>query len=405
MTAASDGMVGTLTSGSRGRWLAWSSVILYAALAGISIGLETRFVGRVALRDMWRAIVVLSYAVIGALIVNTHRSHVIGWMFCGAALSFGFSSFAGQYAIQALVVAPGTLPFGQAMAWFGFWTDMPGIAVVALFLPLLFPDGRLPSSRWRPVAYFAAANVLVAVIVTMFAPDTYADVGYPSIRNPFGLDQYAGIFATLALLLQPLLLLLVVVSGAALFYRVRRGGAEERQQIKWFALAGAIVLASFLIEAASRLAPELAGPANIVAILGLSAIPAAVGIAILRYRLYEIDLIINRTIVYALLTAVLDVVYTAAVALFQRTFVALSGQNSDLAIVMTLFVLATVFTPIKNTLQSTVDRRIRPTSTHVAQAAARVSAIDDLLMLSELHDRGILTDDEFSAKKRQILVL
>ncbi len=400
MTAASAAMVGTLTSGSRGRWLAWSSVVLYAALAGVSIALETRFVGRIGLPDLWLALVVLGYAVIGALIVNTHRSHVIGWMFCGAALSFGFSSFAGQYAIQALVVAPGTLPFGQAMAWFGFWTDMPGIAVVALFLPLLFPDGRLPSSRWRPVAYFAAANVLLAVIVTMFAPDTYADAGYPSIRNPFGLDQYAGIFATLALLLQPLLLVLVVVSGAALFYRVRRGDAEERQQIKWFALAGAVVLASFVIEAASRLAPELAGAANLVAILGLSAIPTAVGIAILRYHLYEIDLIINRTIVYALLTAVLAGVYSAAVAFFQRLFLAMTGENSDLAIVMTLFVLATVFTPVKNTLQGAVDRRIRPAS---RPASAHSTSIDDLLILSELHDRGVLTDEEFASKKKQVL--
>jgi hypothetical protein len=399
MAAASGALVGTLTSGSRARWLAWASVVLYAALAGISIALEARFVGRVGLPDLWLALVVLGYAVIGALIVNTHRSHVIGWMFCGAALSFGFSSFAGQYAIQALVVAPGTLPFGEAMAWFGFWTDMPGIAVVALFLPLLFPDGRLPSSRWRPVAYFAAASVVVAVIVTMLAPATYADAGYPSIRNPFGLDQYAGIFETLGLLLQPLLLLLVVVSGLALFYRVRRGGTEERQQIKWFAFAGAVVLASFVIEAASRLAPDLAGAANLVAILGLSAIPFAVGIAILRYRLYDIDLIINRTIVYALLTAILAGVYTAAVAFFQRVFLAISGENSDLAIVMTLFVLATVFTPVKNTLQGAVDRRIKP----AAPPAARSASIDDLLMLSELHDRGVLTDEEFAAKKKQVL--
>ena len=149
MAAASGALVGTLTSGSRARWLAWASVVLYAALAGISIALEARFVGRVGLPDLWLALVVLGYAVIGALIVNTHRSHVIGWMFCGAALSFGFSSFAGQYAIQALVVAPGTLPFGEAMAWFGFWTDMPGIAVVALFLPLLFPDGQLPDPGLR----------------------------------------------------------------------------------------------------------------------------------------------------------------------------------------------------------------------------------------------------------------
>jgi hypothetical protein len=400
MTAASAVMVGALTSGSRARWLAWSSVALYVALAGISIALETRFVGRIGLPDMWIALVVLSYAVIGALIVNTHRSHVIGWMFCGAALSFGFSSFAGQYAIQALVVAPGTLPFGYAMAWFGFWTDMPGIAVVALFLPLLFPDGRLPSPRWKPVAYFAAANVVLAVVLTMLAPATYADAGYASIRNPLGLDQYAEVFDKLGFLLQPLLLVLVIVSGVALFDRLRRADAEERQQIKWFAFAGAVVLASFVIEAGARLASDLAGPAQVLAILGISAIPAAVGIAILRYHLYDIDLIVNRTIVYVLLTAILAGVYTAAVAFFQRMLVAVIGESNDLAIVMTLFVLATVFTPVKNTLQGAVDRRIKPTSRPVA---AQSTSIDDLLMLSELHDRGVLTDDEFAAKKKQVL--
>ena len=194
--------------------------------------------------------------------------------------------------------------------------------------------------------------------------------------------------------------MLLVVSTVALFDRVRRGGAEERQQIKWFAFAGAVVLASFVLQAGTRLAPELAGAADLLAILGLSAIPAAVGVAILRYRLYDIDLIINRTLVYVLLTAVLAGVYTAVVALFQRMFVALSGQGSDLAIVMTLFVLATVFTPIKNTLQERVDRRIKPTS---ARTIAHATSIDDLLMLSELHDRGVLTDDEFSTKKKQVL--
>jgi hypothetical protein len=190
------------------------------------------------------------------------------------------------------------------------------------------------------------------------------------------------------------------VSAVALFDRVRRAGIEQRQQIKWFAYAGALVLISFLIQAVGRFIPGLEGMTELVASLGLAAIPVAVGIAILRYRLYDIDLIINRTVVYVLLTAVLAGVYTAAVALFQRLFVAMSGQSSDLAIVMTLFVLATVFTPIKNTLQATVDRRIRPTPRPVVTHSA---SIDDLLMLSELHDRGVLTDDEFATKKKQVL--
>jgi hypothetical protein len=399
-TAASATVAGVGARGSRERWLAWSSVILYAVLAGISLVLELRFVGRVAPGDIWVVFALLGSAVIGALIVNTHRSHPIGWMFCGLAVSFGFAFFAREYAIQAIVVAPGTLPFGQAMAWFGFWADMPGIAVVALFLPLLFPDGRLPSPRWRPAAYFAAFNVVVAVVATMVAPQTYVDAGYPSIRNPIGLDAYASVFDTLAMVLEPLLLVLVVVSAAALFDRVRRADGEQRQQLKWFAFAGAILLVSFLIEAASRFEPSLDDLSEISASIAIAALPAAVGIAILRHRLYDVDLIINRTVVYVLLTAVLAGVYTAAVALFQRMFVAMSGQGSDLAIVMTLFVLATVFTPIKNTLQGAVDRRIKPSS---RPAIAHSASIDDLLMLSELHDRGVLTDDEFAAKKKQVL--
>src|SRR5947208_3353580 len=144
-----------------------------------------------------------------------------------------------------------------------------------------------PASAWRSRAASSAAAAcgVLAVVIPMLAPATYADAGYPSIRNPFGLDQYAAEFDTLGFLLQPLLLVLVIVSGIALFTRVRRGSAEERQQIKWFAFAGAVVLASFVVQAGARVASELSLPADLLAILGLSAIPAAVGIAILRYRL------------------------------------------------------------------------------------------------------------------------
>src|SRR5436309_3875906 len=403
--AAASGLIRVSTSGARARWVAWSSVALYVALAGVSLALELRFVGRLSPLDIWSIAALFACGVVGALIVSTHRTHPIGWMFCGAAVSFGFSFFAREYAIQALVVAPGTLPFGQAMAWFGFWAEMPGIAVVALFLPLLFPDGHLPSPRWRPVAYFAAATVVFAVLFTMVAPDTYANAGYASIRNPIGLDQYKAFFDAVGNAMQPLLFGLVVVSAVALFDRVRRADANERQQLKWFAYAGGLILLSFVFEALALFIPSLTVITDLVTVLAITALPAAVGIAILRNGLYDIDLIINRTVVYVLLTAALAGVYTASVALFQRMFVEMTGQASNIGIVMELFVVATVFTPVKNTLQETVDRRIKPTQSHVAHAAARVSGIDDLLMLAELHDRGVLTDDEFSAKKKQLLLL
>jgi len=404
-TTAARAIAETRLEPSRAGWLGWSSVILYAILAAASLALEVSQEGRSSLTDVWIVIAIFASALVGALIVNSRPGHPIGWMFCVAALSFGVGFFSRQYAIQALVVVPGTLPFGYAMAWFGFWVDMPGIAVVALFLPLLFPDGHLPSARWRPAAYFATGGVAVAVAVAMIAPATYANAGYPSIRNPIGLDQYRAAFDVVDSVMQPLLLVLVVIGALALFDRVRRANADERQQLKWFGYAGALVLAAFLIEAAARALPSVASlrlASDAVALLALTALPAAVGIAILRYGLYDIDLIINRTLVYVLLTGVLAGVYTGAVALFQRLFVAMSGDGSDLAIVMTLFVVATVFTPVKNTLQEHVDRRIRPAG-KALPAPGHHAGVDDLLMLAELHRRGVLTDGEFAAKKKQIL--
>lgn len=399
MAAATGTMSGVLTTGSRARWLAWATVLLYVGTTIVTFLLEVRFVGRVEVLDLWVVVALAASGVVGALIVSRHPRHPIGWMFCAAPLFFGASFITRQYAILALVVAPGTLPFGQAMAWFGFWLDIPGIALFVLFLPLLFPDGHLPSPGWRPVAFVAAAAVGIAVLITMIAPSTYAPF-YPSIRNPIGLDQYQDAFDFIGGVLQVVLLAVVGVGATALFSRVRSADTEERRQIKWFAYAGGVLLVTFVVDAAARFVPSLRSVTDILAGVALSAVPAAVGIAILRNRLYDIDLIINRTVVYALLTAILAGVYTAAVAFFQRMFLAMTGENSDLAIVMTLFVLATVFTPIKNTLQGAVDRRIRPAS---RPARTHSASIDDLLMLKELHDRGVLTDEEFAAKKKQVL--
>ena len=384
---------------SRAAWLGWSTVALYGALALGSIWLTISHVGASSLFDLWSVVAVLAYGVIGALIVSREPRNAIGWMFCICALSFGVAFFSGEYAIHALVVVPGQLPFGQAAAWFHLWAEIPGVAIVGLFLPLLFPDGHLPSPRWRPAAFGAGAIVVVAAATSMFAPTTFASMGYPSIRNPFGLDELQGAFHVLNVALQPLLFAVIAVSGAALATRLRAADPVQRQQLKWFVYAGALVLTSFAISTLADVLPILAPVNQKVVLLALTALPVAVGFAILRYGLYDIDLIINKTIVYVLLTAVLGGIYTGAIAFFQRLFVATTGQGSDLAIVATLFVLATVFTPVKNTLQEHVDRRVKPTSHHGVQRAG----IDDLVMLADLHRNGVLTDEEFAAKKKQVL--
>src|ERR1700704_1933773 len=138
MTAASAVMVGALTSGSRARWLAWTSVVLYAASTVVTFFLEFNFVGRIGALGVGVGAGGAAWGGGGPLIVSSHPLHPIGWMFCPAPLFFGASFITRQYAIQALVVAPGTLPFGQAMAWFGFWLEIPAVALFVLFLPLLF---------------------------------------------------------------------------------------------------------------------------------------------------------------------------------------------------------------------------------------------------------------------------
>ena len=384
-------------------WLAWTSVVMYFVLAASAIALEASVGSRTFLLDVWVVIALLGYALIGALIVSSRPRHPIGWMFCALTVTFGLGFFSRQYAIRALAVAPGSLPAGELMAWLGFWIDLPALAVGVVFLPLLFPDGRLPSPRWRPVAWFAGALVLIAVVTAMVAPETYEGSGFPNVRNPVGLYDYTATYELIGVILQPLLLAVIILSAVALLDRVRRADAVERQQIKWFGYAGALVALSFIIEALARFFPALTVPSQLVNIVALTALPVAVGVAVLRYRLYDVDLIVNRTLVYVLLTAVLAGLYTAAVALFQRLFVATTGQGSDLAIVMTLFVLATVFTPIKNALQERVDRRIKPVRPSATAVGRPRGEIDDLVMLAELHRSGVLTDDEFAAKKKQVL--
>ena len=382
---------------SRASAIAWSLAGLYVVLVILGFRFWSE-AGSIEFADVWLFFAMLWFAVIGALIIGRHERHPIGWMFCLTALSFAAALFAQAYAIVAITAEHRGLPAGQLMAWLGFWINMPGTAVIALFLPLLFPNGRLPSRRWRPVAWAAGALAVVAVLASMFKPGSYA--GFALVRNPLGIYGWDDLFGFIDIATDIVFALLIVLASLALFERLRRAGPEERLQIRWFVFAGCIVVVAFLSDLLHGIVPDLQGVSLVLSLAAVTALPVAVGIAILRYRLYEIDVIINRTLVYGLLTAALAGLYTAALAFFQRLFVAVTGQGSDLAIVMTLFVLATVFTPIKTSLQTAVDARIKTTPTSGGSSS---TGVDDLVKLAELHRHGVLTDEEFSAKKRQIL--
>jgi hypothetical protein len=381
-------------------WLLSAGMALYVALAASGLALESRR-GGLSPVTAWEAFVLLWWYVIGALIVRRYPRHPIGWIFCAAAIAVGGVAYLSlEYAIYGLALNPGGLPAAEAAAWLGPWVQVAAIASVGLFLPLLFPDGRLPSRRWRPVAWVAAALSVAAVLAAMFGPVAYPD--FPTIRDPLEITGAARAFDLLLPILYVLYLLVALLCVGSVFLRLRRADPEQRLQIKWFSYAAALLFVSYVISGLGDWIGELALVGRLVSAIAITALPTAVGIAVLRYRLYDIDPLINRTLLSGLLTALLAGLYTASIALFQRAFVATTGQNSDLAIVLTIFVLVTVFTPLKTRLQTGLDRYFKSAPVGAA-AAVPAGGLDDLDRLAVLHRRGVLTDEEFAAKKKQVL--
>jgi hypothetical protein len=240
------------------------------------------------------------------------------------------------------------------------------VGLLSIYLILLFPDGRLPSRRWRPLAWFSGAVMVLVCLAIALAPGPLPDLG--GVRNPFGLEGYPWI-ADATNVIPALLPLCALASALSLVLRYRRSGSEEREQIKWIAFAGSLVGLMSLITVLSTLifAPLFADSTGTqpiwlvllqdVELLSFAGIPVAVGIAVLRYRLYDIDVIINRTLVYGSLTATLIALYFGGIVVLQRVFVLLTGQQSTLAVVASTLMIAALFNPLRRRIQSFIDRR------------------------------------------------
>jgi hypothetical protein len=205
-------------------------------------------------------------------------------------------------------------------------------------LILLFPTGRLPSRHWRWVTWPTVAFILVGAISDAFSPGPVDGLG--PIRNPLGIEGFSNVYTAILYNMVPLVLL--VAAASSVFVRLRRAIGVERQQIKWFAYATAATVIGLVLAYVLSLIP---------------AIPISIGIAILKYRLYDIDIIINRTLVYGSLTAMLVALYFGAIILLQRVFVASTGQESTLAVVASTLAIAALFNPLRRRIQSFVDRR------------------------------------------------
>jgi hypothetical protein len=240
----------------------------------------------------------------------------------------------------------------EAAAWIYSWVWVPALGVI-VFLPLLFPNGRLPSPRWRPFAWLTVLLAAVGTIMAAISPGP--GVGL-SIRNPLGIESLPDLNEQL----QALMFALIFVAAASLVWRMRYAGGVERQQIKWVAYAGALAGGASLptytiLEAVDLRWLHMVG--YVPALIGIIGVPLAVGIAILRYRLYEIDILINRTLVYSSLTATLVALYFGVILVLQRLFVVLTGEKSTLAVVASTLLIAALFNPFRRRIQRVVDRR------------------------------------------------
>jgi hypothetical protein len=265
----------------------------------------------------------------------------------------GLMHLIAEYAIYTLLAVPGSFPAGEAAAWMMGWFWVPASGLI-VFLFLLFPDGRLPSRRWRWFAWFSLLLILVGVISQALAPRSVFFLR--GIYNPLGVEGLPNVGE----LVQTLVFTLIFVSAASLSVRRLRARGVERQQLTWFTYSSTLAISGVILtytisEVIDALWLKWVG--YVVLVVGIIGIPISMGIAILRYRLYEIDTLINRTLVYGSLTATLIAVYFGAIVLLQRLFVALTGQKSTLAVVASTLVIATLFNPLRRRIQTFIDRR------------------------------------------------
>jgi hypothetical protein len=345
-TEQGRGVGGTSTRAAA--WLAWSlcATALTLVTGGLILGVANR--PQTPLYEFWLTIALITptFATLGALIVSRRAGNVIGWLFLVVGVGGGVQLFSGQYATVAL--SSETLPDGAVAGWLSTLVQT-SVVISMLFLILLFPTGRLLSPRWRPVVWIVGTTIVVSVVSLALTPGPIEN--FPSVRNPFGVEAAAAVVDNLNAIGSWMGLACFVAAILSLILRFYRSRGEERLQLKWFVYAATLGFLAIL----------LGGDRPIIGTLfwtiGPLSLPVSAGIAILKYRLYDIDVLINRTLVYSVLTALLVAVYVGSVVVLQGLLRTLTGQESQLAIVASTLAIAALFNPLRRRIQSFVDRR------------------------------------------------
>jgi hypothetical protein len=356
---------------TRAVWLAWSLAALSVAmfLAGAALTVSSLYVGVATppssdwgtagpLSGLVIFLPFLAFPLVGALIASRRPENPIGWI-CLAAGLFWMS-----IVVESSIT--GSEPYPVIIDALTLWTWVPPVGLLAIYMILLFPDGRLPSRRWRPLAWLSGAVMVLASVAVTLTPGPLPD--HPRVHNPLGLEGYP--IVTQALTGSVVLLpICILASATSLVWRYRHSGGEVRQQIKWVVFAASLVGMAYAVTLVSGLfltpetfttgqeAPLWLALLQDAVLISYAGVPIAVGFAVLRYRLYDIDVLINRTLVYGSLTTMLVAVYVIGVVGLQAILRIFSGQESTLAVVASTLAIAAMFNPLRRRVQAFVDRR------------------------------------------------
>ena len=370
----------------RASLLAWSlaglSVILYAASVPLYVGAHHIGLSATLAVSLGGALF-LVFPLVGALVASRRPRNPLGWVLLADGLLWNLSTLLDHYSDFG-VARFGSVPFVVWAATINNWLWVPAVGLLGTYAFLLFPDGRLPSRRWRSLAWLSGIMILLVSIQVGITPGNFE--GLEGIRNPLGNLALPWMSFSPYFVVPPFLLCMVA-SVLSLVLRFRRSIGEERQQIKWIAFAASLIgllyvlamIASFVYPQETWFAPG--SPLWLLsleyaALLSFPLVPTAIGFAMLRYRLYDIDVVINRALVYGSLTVTLALVYLGGVASIQTLFRILTGQEQQpqLAVVISTLAIAALFNPLRKSIQAFIDRRFYRKKYDAAKTLAAFSA-------------------------------
>ena len=359
-------------------WVAWIPFTITMGLVAASLLLpqdrppeEDPFIQSGVLAALL-TIQAVTFATVGLVISRARPGHAIGRLFNGVGIFVGLFLALERYQYYALQVRPGDLPLGELAAWLQAWLYVPALAIVVTVLPQLFPTGRPVSRRWAWGLVLAALGFVGIALTDALAPGT---IDQTSVTNPVGISPDA--HAVLTAAATSVYLLSAIVGFASLIVRWRKADRRQRQQLKLFAFAAAMLPLFVLVSAVTNVL-DLGGPlvdriSFAIATAAFLGLPIATAVSILRHRLYDIDLVINRTLVYSMLSAVLVVTYLVSVLLFQAVLDPLFGET-DLAVAASTLAVAAAFRPLRSRIQGVVDRRFYRSRYDAAQTLDRFAS-------------------------------